>query len=268
VIGHIPVRPVYEAQSFEIALSLTFMLNSAGSIMALHCLTFMRILRIAAVGLVGFSFASMYVLHIHQVGFSLTTANGKSEVSAGSHPIMLIWFGLSIALYVALMVVNDDTVAFGKATMKRRTVAFLVDFWFSLLGLSAFGALLPLYLEAIRTGHFFWTFERSYTESTDVLFGVPLILVTMGLMFLYFVIPLTKGKQTVGCLVMGIKVTPPFGEEGQFTFPQAVRRTWFEFRGLCTLPFNLFNLKDGRGSDGRTWYDIETNCRVVLVKHE
>jgi uncharacterized RDD family membrane protein YckC len=199
------------------------------------------------------------------VGFSMTTTNGKSQVSAGSHPIMVIWFGLSIVLYVALMVANEAAVTLGTASMKRRIVAFFVDFWFSLLGLSAIGALLPLCLEAIRTGHFSWTFERGYTENTDVLLGFPLVLVTMGLMFLYFVIPLTKGKQTVGCLLMGIKVTPPFGDEGQFTFPQAVRRTWFEFQGMCALPFNL---KDGRDSDGRTWYDIETNCRVVLVKYE
>jgi uncharacterized RDD family membrane protein YckC len=228
-------------------------------------LTATRILRTAAIALVGLSFASIYIFHIHQVGFSQVTANGKSEVSAGSHPIMLFWFGLSVALYVALMIANDATVTLGVASIKRRIVAFLVDFWFSLLGLSAIGALLPLCLEAMRTGHFSWTFERSYTENTDVLLGVPLILVTMGLMFLYFVIPLTKGKQTVGCLVMGINVTPPFGEEGQFTFSQAVKRTWFEFRGLCTLPFTL---KGGRDGGGRTWYDIETNCRVVLVKYE
>jgi uncharacterized RDD family membrane protein YckC len=233
--------------------------------MTQHYLTVTRILRIAAIALVGLGSASMYIFQIRQVGFSQTTTNGNSEVTAGSHPIMLIWFGLSVALYVALMLVNDATVALGMASMKRRIVAFLVDFWFSLLGLSAIGALLPLCLEAMRTGHFSWTFERSYTENTDVLLGLPLVLVMMGLMFLYFVIPLTKGKQTVGCLVMGIKVTPPFGDEGQFTFPQAVRRTWFEFRGLCAWPFTL---KDGRDSEGRTWYDVETNCRVVLVKYE
>lgn len=233
--------------------------------MTLHYLTVTRILRIAAIALVGLSTASMYIFHIHQVGFSQNTANGRSEVSAGSHPIMLVWFGFSVALYVALMFVNDTAVVLGIASMKRRFVAFLLDFWFSLLGLSAIGALIPLCLEAMRTGRFSWTFERNYTENTDVIFGFPLVLVTMGLMFLYFVIPLTKGKQTVGCLVMGIKVTPPFGDEGQFTFKQAVRRTWFEFRGLSTLPFNP---KGGCDSEGRTWYDIETNCRVVLVKHE
>jgi uncharacterized RDD family membrane protein YckC len=233
--------------------------------MSLHHLTVTRILRISAIALVGLSFASMYIFHIHKVGFSQTTANGRSEVSAGSHPIILTWFGFSVALYVALMFVNDAAVAIGLASMKRRIVAFLVDFWFSLLSLSAVGALLPLCLEAIRTGHFSWAFERNYTENTDVLFDFPLVFVMMGLMFLYFVIPLTKGKQTVGCLVMGIKVTPPFGDEGQFTFKQAARRTWFEFRGLCTLPFTL---KNSRDSDGRTWYDIETNCRVVLVKYE
>jgi uncharacterized RDD family membrane protein YckC len=233
--------------------------------MTLPYLTVMRILRIAAIALVSCSFFAMYIFQIHQVGFSQTAANGRSEVSAGSHPVMLIWFVFSVALYVALMFANDATVAIGLASMKRRMAAFVVDFWFSLLSLSAVGALLPLCLEAIRTGHFSWAFERNYTENTDVLFDFPLVFVMIGLMFLYFVVPLTKGRQTVGCLVMGIKVTPPFGDEGQFTFKQAVRRTWFEFQGMCTLPFFL---KDGRDSEGRTWYDIETDCRVVLVKYE
>jgi uncharacterized RDD family membrane protein YckC len=81
-------------------------------------------------------------------------------------------------------------------------------------------------VSAVRTGRFSWAFERSYTVSADTLVGLHLILITMGLMILYFVIPLTKGKQTVGCFVMGIKVTPPFGDEGRFTLQQAFRRTW------------------------------------------
>jgi uncharacterized RDD family membrane protein YckC len=233
--------------------------------MTLPSLTVTRMLRIAAIALVAFGFASFYILPINQVGFSETTSNGDSKVSAGSHPVMLIWVGLAAALYTALMVVNESTVTVGIASMKRRVVAFIIDFWFSLLGLSAIGALIPLGLEAVRTGHFSWAFERSYTVSTDTLVGLPLILITMGLMILYFVIPLTKGKQTVGCFVMGIKVTPPFGDEGRFTLQQAFRRTWFEFRGLCAWPFTM---KGKRDTEGRTWYDIETNCRVVLVNYK
>jgi uncharacterized RDD family membrane protein YckC len=207
--------------------------------MTLPSLTVTRMLRTAAIGLVAFGFASFYILPVNQVGFSETTSNGESKVSAGSHPVMLIWFGLPVALYAALMVVNVSTMTVGIASMKRRVVAFIIDFWFSLLGLSAIGALIPLGLEAARTGHFSWAFERSYTVSMDTSVGLPLILITMGLMILYFVIPLTKGKQTVGCFVMGIKVTPPFGDEGRFTLQQAFRRTWFEFRRLCAWPFAM-----------------------------
>lgn len=162
--------------------------------MTLPSLTVTRMLRIAAIGLVAFGFASFYILRGNQVGFPEATSNGESKVSAGSHPVMLIWFGLSVALYAALMVVTESTVTVGIASMKLRVVAFIIDFWFSLLGLSAIGALIPLGLEAARTGHFSWAFERSYTVSTDTSVGLPLILITMGLMILYFVIPLASKR--------------------------------------------------------------------------
>lgn len=222
-----------------------------------------KFLRMALISLITVSFVALYFFGVRQVGFSMESYGGKSTVTGGSHPVMLVWAGLAVVMFVVLMRVKQNVVIVGAATMRRRAAAFMIDFWFSVLALSSAGGLLPLGLEARRTGHFAWHFERDYTVGTDEL-GLLLVLMTMGLMLLYFVFPLTRGKQTVGCFVMRIKVTPPFGDEGCFTFKEALRRTWYEFRGLCWL----WGPKGGRDSQGRTWYDRETNCSVVLVNYE
>jgi uncharacterized RDD family membrane protein YckC len=123
-------------------------------------------------------------------------------------------------------------------------------------------ALVPLWLEAARTGHFTWHFQRDYAVSTDGVFALPSVLGFLALMVLYFVFPLTRGKQTVGCFIMRLKVTPPFGDGGCFTFPNALKRTYYEFSGLATF----LTRKWDRDGQGRTWYDIQTNCTVVLIE--
>lgn len=211
------------------------------------------------------SFAAMYVFEIGHVGFSMQVSNGQSVIAAGSSPIMLLWAALSVAMFVVLMRTKGNPLIVGIPTWKRRAASFFLDFWFSLLTLSSFGALLPLWIEALRTGRFSWTFERNYRVASDDLFGLPLVLGTMGLMFLYFVFPLTLGKQTVGCLVMRLRVTPPFGDEGRFTFREAARRTLYEFMALSGWPLTL---SKGRDSYGRAWHDRATDCRVVLVEYK
>jgi RDD family len=159
------------------------------------------------------------------------------------------------------MVRNTNSTVIGIPSRGRRIGSFMIDFWFSLLTLSGIGALAPLGLEATRTGHFVWHFQRVYTVGTDGVFELPSVLIFMTLMVLYFVFPLTRGKQTVGCFIMRLKTTPPFGDGGRFTFRAALSRTIYEFRGLTSVISRDWK----RDSEGRTWYDIETNCTVVLI---
>ena len=83
----------------------------------------------------------------------------------------------------------------------------------------------------------------------------------MGMMFLYFVFPLTRGRQTIGCFIMRLRTTPPLGDAGRFTFRAAVQGAFYEFRGLYNVLIHRWKLDD----KGRTWYDVETNCKVVLI---
>lgn len=221
-----------------------------------------KLLRLAFVLLVGFSFLAICVFKIGQVGSSTEIRDGNSSVSAGSDPVILVWTAIAIALFVVLMFRNTKTVIAGVPKWWRRVAAFCIDFWFSLLALSSVVAFIPLGLEAARTGHFMWHFQRRYIVRSDFLVGLPVVLVAMAMQFLYFAFPLTKGKETVGCFIMRIKVTPPFGEEGCFTLRAALMRTFYSIRGLGSF----LQRGSDRDAQGRTWWDRKTNSTVVLIE--
>jgi uncharacterized RDD family membrane protein YckC len=194
---------------------------------------------------VALSFPVQHLFSTGTPGYTSHWENGKGHVAAGSHPALLAWAVCSVALFVFLLRVEAQETPAGVPSGWRRFFAFLIDFWFSVAVFASFAAIIPLWMESKRTGQFFWHFERDYSvTSDDVMF--PLVLISVALMFFYFVWPLTKGKQTVGCFIMRLRVAPPFGTRGAFTFRQAVRRVWLEFTGMGS-----FILKPGdRDSEG------------------
>jgi len=185
--------------------------------------------------------------------------NGNTSISAGSHPAVLLWDAIAVALFVVLMLRKPGSVAEGVPTSKRRILAFLIDFEFSLCVTASVGALVPLMLEAMRTGHFAWYFHRSYSVKTDALAAV-VSLVFMALVVFYFTFPLTRGRQTVGYFILRLRLAPPFGTEGRFTLKAALIRTYYAFTG----GFTVLRSWD-RDGQGRTWYDRKTDCTVVFV---
>ena len=224
----------------------------------------LKFLRLGVVLFLVLSIVFLEVYSIGQVGYSAQWKDGKTFVSAGSHPVAIAWATVALLIFLAVLRIKAGETIRGVPTLGRRFAAFLIDFWFGILTISSFATIIPLWIEAARTGHFAWNFQRDYAVSTDGIFALPFVLANMAMIFLYFVIPLMKGKQTVGCFVMRLRVTPPFGTEGSFTFRQAVQRTWYEFRGLCGF---LWAGKD-QDSEGRTWWDRKTNCTVVLVDYQ
>jgi hypothetical protein len=222
-----------------------------------------NILRLALLVWVGLSFVAIHFYNVGQVGNSMEWKNGEVSISAGSHPAMLLWGAVAIALFILLMVKEPNAVVEGVPTRTRRIFAFVIDFWFSFLTLSAIGALLPLALEAVRTGHFEWHFHRNYSVNTGGV-STAWIPVFMGLMVLYFAFPLTRGRQTVGCSIMRLRVNPPFGDRGRFTLTAALKRRFYAFFGLSSMLTRNWD-RDGQG---RTWYDRETECTVVLVSDQ
>lgn len=221
-----------------------------------------KILRIFSAILVGLSFGRFQFMDGGQIGDSMEWKNGNASISAGSDPIALLWAAIALALFAFLMLRISGPIAEGVPTSKRRVLAFLIDFWFSLSLTSSIGALIPLFLEAKRTGHFAWQFRRNYATPTDPLAALASLLF-MILMVFYFVFPLTRGRQTVGYFILRLKLTPPFGTEGRFTLKAALIRTYYAFTGGITI----FRSWD-RDEQGRTWYDRKTNSSVVFVKDD
>ena len=199
-----------------------------------------------------------------QIGFSFHSHGGVTYVAGGARPAFLAWVIVATILLLTLLSFRAENAPDGIPSLGRRYAASIIDFFFVLGILAPVGGMLALWIEAARTGRFVWQFERDYYVGTDELIGVPLVLISLALMFLYFVWPLTKGKQTVGCFILRLKTTPPFGNQGAFTFRQAVRRVWFEFQG----GLSILQLREGRDGQGRTWYDQKTNCTVLLVRYE
>src|SRR5258708_23103912 len=135
------------------------------------------------------SFAVPYVFSVGEVGYTAHSKNGAVYVSAGSHPAFLVWSAIGLALFLLLMRMKAEETFDGVPSLKRRFLAFLVDFLFSLTIVTSFGGMLPLWVEGVRTCHFSSHSARDYSSQLDELFIFPAVLLSMGLMLLYFVWP-------------------------------------------------------------------------------
>ena len=69
-----------------------------------HSLSATKLLRLASLVWVGLSFVVIHFYDVGQVGDSMQWKDGKTAISAGSHPAMLLWSAIAIALFILLMV--------------------------------------------------------------------------------------------------------------------------------------------------------------------
>jgi len=184
------------------------------------------------------SFVWFYWLQKNSLGYSSETKNGVTHVVAGSSPFVVSLSILGIIFFIFLMTREVLIETSYAASLRRRFVAFLFDCWFLLLTVVGVSSLLHLLLEAQRSGTFRWRYEQESGVGPDGADAV-LILVNLTVMFLYFVIPLARRRQTVG--------------------QTALWRTFMAFRGLIS-PWRFLKETDVQG---RTWYDRETGFTVV-----
>ena len=143
------------------------------------------LLRIFATGVVVFQIAGIYIFPGAGVGGRYEWKGGAATVSAVSSPMALIWAGLGALLFLTLMMGKLSATAVGVPSWSRRVTAFLIDFHFGVATLAGAFAMVDLLVEAARTGHFAWYFERHYSVATD-LFAIPLTLLFMAVLFFYF----------------------------------------------------------------------------------
>jgi hypothetical protein len=211
------------------------------------------------------SLVGWHFLPIDSVGFGYYQSGDRIEVNASTHPAALVWAAVAICLYIALLKTRSRIRLVGHAGLIRRFLSNMIDGTIVIGGTSCVAAIIPLAIEAHRVGHFEWSFQRDYIVSTDSVVMVPLVLFSLMDLFFYFVYPLAKGKQTIGEYVTRVKVAPPFGDEGRFTWRGAMRRVFYSMAGLCLWPYTLWTRLD---RDGKTWYDRASNCTVSLVEYK
>jgi len=165
-----------------------------------------------------------------------------------------------IALVVYFLVANAQVKQeeFRPAQMWRRTAAFVVDFWIAVFTLGALFGFLDILLEASRTGVFRWHFERDYLVSSD---KASFVLVFVGLAFFagYFLFPLMRRGQTIGCWIFKLVTVNLNGYAVSLPLSTALRRLYAEFRGIVS-PLRTFRTRD---EQGRTFYDVESGFTVV-----
>jgi len=112
-----------------------------------------------------------------EVGFSMMLAGGKTVVSSGTHPVWLFLGAFAIAGIWFLFTRHFQVDEIGSAGLARRFLSFVIDLDVVIIAQGSFLALVPLNLEARRTGHFAWSFARDYTLTADAYIFTPLALV-------------------------------------------------------------------------------------------
>jgi len=192
------------------------------------------------------------------LGYIAETKDGVTSVSAGTTPRVIAISLVGLTLYCVLVNTKANVIELHSAPMWRRTAAFAMDFWFALFTLSALFGLVPLLFEAVRTGVFRWHFQRDHWTPTDGA-DVALVLVFLATFVAYFLLPLMRRGQTVGCWVFRLATVNADGYVVYVPFSTAIRRLLAEFRGVCS-PFKTFRTLDG---DGQTFYDRESGFTVV-----
>ena len=98
---------------------------------------------------------------------------------------MLVLSFVVVVLFFRLCNNRVGQHSFRVVSIWRRAAAFIVDFWVVTFTLGALFAIVPLLLEASRTGAFRWQFQRDYSVPSDGL-NAGLVLVALALPFVIF----------------------------------------------------------------------------------
>jgi hypothetical protein len=203
------------------------------------------------------SFVWFYWFQRNPVGFISETKKGVTRVVAGSSPVVISMSILGILLFVFVVTRRVQVETFQASSLKRRFAAFIFDCWFLLLTVVGVSSLLHLLLEAHRSGTFRWRYETETSASDGA--DTAIVLINLSVMFMYFVVPLARRKQTVGQWLFRLATISAGGSVLYLPFSTALWRTFMAFRGLIS-PWRFLKETDAHG---RTWYDRETGFTVV-----
>jgi hypothetical protein len=216
------------------------------------------ITRLAVVAAVISTFIWSFWFGPDTLGYSAETKDGATSVSAGTTPQVMLVSLLFVAFYCLLLTKKAEVRKFRIAPMWSRVAAFAVDCWLAVFTLGGLLGFVPLLLEAARTGVFRWYFQRNDSVSSDTA-GIALVLVAICAFVAYFLLPLLKGSQTIGCWIFRLATVNTDGYVVYLPLSSAMRRLGAEFRGSYS-PIKTFRTRD---NEGRTFYDRDSGFTVV-----
>jgi uncharacterized RDD family membrane protein YckC len=207
--------------------------------------------------------ASILSMSRDVIGIVMAAAIGSGSMAARSSPATV--FAALLFLFAYWVAVSDSTAADGTSTagIFRRAVAYFVDLFAALAILAPLLALPLLWTEAGRTGAFSWSFERPELVPTDVTVGIPLLILGIALLNLYFAYPLTRGTQTPGCRLLGIRIAD-FDNADRVPMGKAALRSFLAFLAACFF-FITVPLAWWSGQPGVLWYDEIMDTRAVKL---
>jgi uncharacterized RDD family membrane protein YckC len=183
--------------------------------------------------------------------------------AARSSPTAL--FGAGILIFAYWVAISDNARYDGTKPVGifRRAVAYMTDLWIALTILPTVLAVPLLMIESSLTGSFAWEFNRTNLVPTDVLVGIPLLIISIVLINLYFAYPLTRGTQTPGCRLLGLTIID-FDEQDRVPLGRAVMRSFLAYLGavgfLITIPLALWSRQPGV-----MWYDEIMDTRAAKL---
>ena len=196
-------------------------------------------------------------------GFVMAAALGTGFMAARSSPAAL--FGAGILIFAYWTAISDNARYDGTKPVGifRRAVAYITDLWIALTILPTVLAVPLLMVESSLTGSFAWEFDRINLVPTDVLVGIPLLIISIVLINLYFAYPLTRGTQTPGCRLLGLTIID-FDEQDRVPLGRAVMRSFLAYLGavgfIITIPLALWSRQPGI-----MWYDEIMDTRAVKL---
>ncbi len=197
-------------------------------------------------------------------GFMMVAAWGTGFMAARSRTAA--WLGAGILIFAYWMAISDNARYDGTKPVGifRRAVAYMVDLSIAFAILPPVLAVPLLMVESSLTGSFAWEFNRTDLVPSDVLDGMPVLVLSIVLINLNYAYPLARGTQTPGCRLLGLVIID-FDEEDRVPLGRAVMRSFLAFLGalgfFITIPLALWSRQPGI-----LWYDEIMDTRAVRLR--
>jgi hypothetical protein len=225
----------------------------------------MRLARIRwlAIGLLTFMpvLSSLFPIEAGTLGASAGWLNGDYRFAGGTEPRALGFAALTIGLYILLMYAEPAKLGKPLPGVFRRFVAFWLDFVLAMTALVPILGILLTVSEWRRTVVFRWNFARDTYARGDALLAVLSFLITTGVLLLYWSLPLTRRKPSLGACIVGYVVVP--GNRDTMPFGRAVLRSLLGFVAVAGWYVTPFIARDRK--NGKVWLDKVFGTQAMLL---